>query len=389
MFTLFCQSLRRHSAWWLASFWPGKHAAAPLGGRRLLFLLLGCPLFAAVQLIHWLGFLIDEICFPAYRKVIVEAPVFIAGIPRSGTTFLHRTLAEDAGQFTTFTTWEAALAPSIAERTLLRALAALDRRIGSPGRRLVHCCLSRGTGDFHAIHEVGLGAPEEDYLALLPAGGCFILSLAFPFSKNLRALAACDTLPEKKRQAYLGFYRRCLQKHLYCHPGKRLLSKNAAFSTWCPELQATFPDASFLICIREPDTALSSQLSALAPARRLFATDPSGEATAARFTEIYSDSYTALARFVESADPAQVAVIPQTALKVAPDATLRAALEQTGIPIAAELERALERLPARPRSGHQHQPGDFPVDSSQIEHCMRPAYETMLHSPNCIRLLTK
>jgi hypothetical protein len=39
--------------------------------------------------------LVDEVLYRGYRKVEVEAPVFIAGQPRSGTTFLHRTMSAD------------------------------------------------------------------------------------------------------------------------------------------------------------------------------------------------------------------------------------------------------------------------------------------------------
>ncbi|MFT4901153.1 MAG: hypothetical protein ACI81V_000420 [Lentimonas sp.] len=66
-------------------------------------LLLAYPLFLGLQLIHWLGFLIDELCYPHYRRIEVKAPLFIAGIPRSGTSFVHRTLASDPS-FTSMTT---------------------------------------------------------------------------------------------------------------------------------------------------------------------------------------------------------------------------------------------------------------------------------------------
>lgn len=41
---------------------------------------------------------LDELLYPEYRKVQVK-PVFIIGQPRSGTTFLHRTLADDRNNF--------------------------------------------------------------------------------------------------------------------------------------------------------------------------------------------------------------------------------------------------------------------------------------------------
>lgn len=386
MFALFYKSLGRHFKWWCHSFLPRGRAAAPLGLRRLLFLFIVYPVFLLLQLLHWFAFLLDEICCPGYRRVRIEEPVFIVGIPRSGTTFLHRTLAADADTFTSLTTWEALLAPSIVERKLFRILGGIDRRLGSPLRRILDACMRKGTGGLDAIHQVDPVAAEEDYLALLPAGGCFFLSLAFPFARELHALSELDTLPEKEKLSLMVFYRRILQKHLYAHPGKRLLSKNAAFSSWCPVLKTVFPDASFLICIRDPDTAISSQLSSLESAQRIFGIDPLGSGMARRFTAIFRHSYSSLARFTKEPDAFRRVVVAHALLKTAPAACIRAALERAGIPLSAELLAVLEPLMPHEGSGHRHHRDDFPIDFTHIELGMRPDYEAILRCPHCIRL---
>ncbi|MGB0744741.1 MAG: sulfotransferase, partial [Opitutales bacterium] len=206
MLAVLLQSVIRQFGWWISSLWPGRHEGAPLGPQRLVFLLLLYPLFLFLQLVHWLGFLCDELIFTSYRKVKVSAPVFVLGIPRSGTTFLHRTLAADRARFTSFSTWEAVLAPSITERKLLGSLRAADRALGSPLYKLVQKLLGSASGDFNEIHEVGLSAPEEDYLGLLPAASCFIMLLAFPYASQLRQLAQLDTMPEHERTRLLDFY---------------------------------------------------------------------------------------------------------------------------------------------------------------------------------------
>ena len=142
MFAVFIRSLGYHSHWFLYSFCTEKHTGVPLSLHRLLLLVIGMPLFIFLQLIHWVGFLIDEICFSAYRKVEVKAPLFISGIPRSGTTFVHRTLATNRSAFCTVSTWEAILAPSITERKCIARLRSLDRRIGSPLKKTINSLLS-------------------------------------------------------------------------------------------------------------------------------------------------------------------------------------------------------------------------------------------------------
>ncbi len=381
MLAVFLRSLGLHLGWFVRSFWPGAHDGAPLGLRRAGFLLIIYPLFLAVQLIHWLGFLLDELLFPGYRTTEVEAPVFVTGIPRSGTTFVHRTLAADP-RFTSFSTWEALLAPSVTERKLIRAAAALDRALGRPLRRLLDSMIRRAGGGFDDIHEIRPDAPEEDYLALLPAGACFILLLAFPFAPALRQLGNLDRAPPPRRAQLIAFYRRCLQKHLYCAPpGTRLLSKNAAFASWTPALADAFPEARFLLCVREPLSALSSQLSSIDGARRAFGCEPLTET----FTERFARNYQSLAEFLKSARPGTVAVLDQSELKAAPGPLLAEALRQLQLDPAPELRETLDRLRPAPPSGHRHQPADFALDRRQIDVCIGPAYRQILESPHHVR----
>jgi hypothetical protein len=122
------------------------------------------------------------------------------------------------------------------------------------------------------VHTTGLADPEEDYFALTPVLACFILILPFPTDPLLWRMGTFDRdMPEAERARLLDFYHRCLQRHLYVHgPDKRLLSKNAAFAPLAGSLRRGFPDARFVVCLREPGRTLPSQLSAVEPGVRLF-----------------------------------------------------------------------------------------------------------------------
>ena len=92
--TLFLKSLGRYLSLLLQLLTSPRH-----DGRRLtgFLLVLGAiPLLVAVQLLHWLTFLLDEIFYRGYRDVPVRQPLFVLGPPRTGTTHLHRVLSEDA-----------------------------------------------------------------------------------------------------------------------------------------------------------------------------------------------------------------------------------------------------------------------------------------------------
>ena len=141
----------------------------------------------------------------------------MTGIPRSGTTFLHRTLAVDHERYTTLTTWEALLAPSIVQRKIIHALACLDQRLGGLGQRGVNALTRRLAGGLDDIHEVGLEAAEEDYLAL--AAGGRLLYHAAGLSLLLLACSSWAIWISRCRQRgvkrLLSFYYSCLQRHLY------------------------------------------------------------------------------------------------------------------------------------------------------------------------------
>ena len=357
MIRAFLLSLRLYGRWWLEAFGREGRRAAPLGTRRLVVLLIGFPAFMFLQMLHWLAFLLDEVLFPSYRRVEVKAPLFITGVPRSGTTFVHRALARDESQFTTFRTWEALFAPAIVERRAIAALAALDRRLGAPLSRWVGSVNSRVTGDLAHIHEVGPQAAEEDYLTLLPAGGCFIAALAFPISTSVWALGRLPELPEAERRVLLDFYHAMLQKHLYtAPPGRRLLSKNAAFGSWLSALEGRYPDGNFLVCLREPTAALSSQLSAIEAGLALFGTTAAREAFTQGFRRNLAYVYRSLPALRDRLGADGLAVIDQDQLRRAPKETIEQALDQLGLSVGETLraEIAESERQSGAESGRRH-----------------------------------
>ena len=244
-----------------------------LGGRVIRILLYLA--FTPILLFHWLCLFLDELIFPDYRKQTITKPVFILGVPRSGTTFLHRTMAEDSQRYSSVSTWEVFLAPSILQRKILLFLAGIDRLIGSPLARIVGWLETKLFKGLEGVHDVSLEAAEEDYLLLLPILSCFILFLPFPESNHIWNLARFDWQADpRSKQRIMAFYRAALQKHLYVHgQGRCYLSKNAAFASWPEALYEMFPDARFVVCMREPHKAIPSLLGSLEGGARFFQLD--------------------------------------------------------------------------------------------------------------------
>lgn len=337
-------SLRLHLLWFVETIGPRGRALGPLGIRRLVILLILGPLYLLLQVCHWLGLLLDELFFRRYRSVPIKEPLFVTGVPCSGSSLVQRVLANDTGQFTTLRRWEVVLAPSIFQKRLIRALSRIDRALGAPLHCLADCLLGRLVGPRARLNADGLYAPEEDYLCLLPAAGCFVMMAGFPASPSLWELGRFPEIPDPHRERLIRFYRACLQKHLYdARRGVRLLSKNTAFASWIPDLRLAFPDARYLVCIREPREVLPLKLSSLRPGLDFCGTLPAADTIALELQTVLTHAYRILLEEKDSFLVDHLAVIDHRELQTDLQAALRRRLRQLTIQITDQLDQAIDR----------------------------------------------
>ncbi|MCP4644275.1 MAG: sulfotransferase [bacterium] len=254
----------------------GSHAR--FTWRRFGVLCAFVPVFVIAQIVHRIAFLLDDLFFPGYRSIEIEEPVFILGIPRSGTTFLHRVLSKDTENFTTMDLWEMVLAPAVIERKFFLALGAIDRALGGFGYRIVKAADTRIFASVRKIHKVSFLEPEEDDLVLFPIFASIFLLFAFPFPEAMWHLAHFDTqTPVEHQQRIMTFYRDCVKRHLYVHGTDRhFLSKNPAFSPKVDALNEYFPDGKAVCSVRRPYEAIPSLMSFLTFSWERFDNDPQG-----------------------------------------------------------------------------------------------------------------
>lgn len=353
--------------------------------RRLLLFCLLWLLFGILNLLHWLGFLLDELLFWGYRRVKIEAPLFILGVPRSGTTYLQRLLADDSG-FTSLTTFECVLAPSVSERwfwlgitrlfgwlwSLLQRL--LPGRLAGRGKPGAPGILAR----MDAVHPIRLGEPEEDFLLLLQVQACFLAVLLCPNENAFWHLARFDTeIPAGRRKRIMCFYRRCLQKHIYFHGGRRLLSKNPSFTSMLQTLRSEFPDGCFLACVRQPEEAVPSQLSSLRPAFELFGEGRTDAGFNERLLAVLHDYYAGIARF---AAEDRLFVIDMQRLNSDLEALLQELFDFAGHePDAGFAERIPElgKKGRQYRSHHTYVAEDFGLTESEISRRFRDVWQNL------------
>jgi len=336
------------------------------------------PLFGAIQALHWLGFLLDEIFFRGYRKITVRKPLFVVGVPRSGTTFLHHVLAKDE-QFTTFRTWECLFAPSVIERKICLGLAQIDKRLGRPGR-LLKGLEKHILGGLDGIHATTLDAPEEDYFVFMPILACFILIVPFFYTESIWRMAFFDRdMPEKRKQWIMVYYKRCLQKHLYVHgANKRLLSKNPSFSPLVGSLNRTFPDSRFICCVRDPMKTMPSQLSSLKSGLKLFSIDPYGEVLRNRMLEVFLFYYDNLMSVFSALPPNRHVFLRIEALKSDLANTISRTYQLLAIPLDLNFIRQLRAEDTNVKSytsKHIYSLEQFGLDEATLRKRFARVYE--------------
>lgn len=245
------------------TFFRSKGTYARLSPKRLLVMPGTILVLFLSQLIHWVGFFLDELLFPGYRNIEVKDPLFIVGVPRSGTTLFQRALAKDTAHFTGFTLWEMALAPSIIEWKFWTAVGKLDKLLGSLGHKLLRRLDRRIFRELSKMHPTSLFVHEEDELLLLPLFATVALMFPFPFPEDLLSFLRFDAdLSADEQDRIMGFYKSCIQRHIYVHGrDKQYMAKNNLSATKLKSIRRVFPDARVICIVRSPYNTVPSIMS--------------------------------------------------------------------------------------------------------------------------------
>ena len=255
------------------SLFASENTPARLTRKRIIFLLLFYTVWPVGQLIHWLCFFLDDIFFPGHKTQLIEKPLFILGNLRSGSTFLHRLLSRDTETFTSLTTWDIYLTPSVTQKKITQFFSRLDKKLGGHVHRLLYEFDRRTLGQFK-IHRISFFQPEEDENILLHIWDSFWVSFLFPFMDELPNYQHFDeALSPRHKRRIMTFYKSMLQRHMYATGKKYFVAKNPAFSPKIETLLEFFPDARIIYLARNPLDMLPSTISWINYARRVF-TEP-------------------------------------------------------------------------------------------------------------------
>src|SRR5262245_35247174 len=202
----------------------------------------------------------DGQTYPSVMRQEIREPLFIVGLPRSGTTLLHTLLALDPEHRVPLT-WEV-MTPSPPTRDNEK------RRIQ---RAVQSCnCFNWLAPTFRHVHPVGAELPQECVSLMAPT----FMSDQFDAMYYVPSYRTWF-FRQDLRPAYE--YHRCFLQHLQVRQSaRRWVLKAPTHMFALPALLAVYPDALFVQTHRAPLDAMASVSSLITILRRVFsdAVDP-------------------------------------------------------------------------------------------------------------------
>ena len=214
---------------------------------------------------------------PAVAAVPVPSPVFVMGLPRTGTTFLHRLLSLDAKRCRAPLLWELLApvpapmsTPSPAQAGALEEHAEDRKKRADFIKKLIATRRKMGDKALEHIHEVGYDLPEECFLALSDSVPCL---LQFLYANYMNPDVAMPMLKTHMKGAY-AWYKQYLQLLSF------QIGETQASRCWmlkCPvhlfyptEIASAFPDAKLIWTHRHPISAVPSMCSLLKSIHQMY-----------------------------------------------------------------------------------------------------------------------
>lgn len=300
----------------------------------------------------------DRRRFPAIAAETVRRPLFVTGLPRTGTTLLHGLLAQDPDNRVPLH-WEMIFPSPPPER----ARYATDRRIAAAARQLRW--FHRLQPDLQRIHAVAADAPEE---CLIVTSHSF---LSFQFQTTHFVPSYEAWLERHDLRASYEWHRRFLQQLQWRCPGKRWVLKAPAHLFGLPALFAAYPDAGVVFTHRDPLEAAGSLASLTATLRRTFSDTVDAVAVGHEMTERWARAMDrALADRDGGCAPAgRFLDVHYTDLVRDPIGTVRGIYRRYGLPLGEQAELRMRAFVAEhPKDKHgRHRYGlaDFGLDADQ------------------------
>ncbi len=191
---------------------------------------------------------------PSILATVIPEPIFIIGMPRTGTTWLHTLLAQDP-RHRTIPYWESyepippATGPDNRSERLVKMLKQLDQI----------------APNYQAIHPMTAESAEECVALFMNEFRTIQFDIQYRVPEYVSWLQSQDATV-----AYQGYLRQLKIIQHFRPSGERFILKDPAHAFNLREIVEVFPNAKFIFTHRDPAQSLSSICSLYAHTRSLF-----------------------------------------------------------------------------------------------------------------------
>lgn len=291
---------------------------------------------------------------PEVVHLQLPTPIFVLGLFRSGTTVLHRLLAEDPDN-RTLPHWESfdpspsEDGPRRAQRSLARSLMLAD--LISPNIRAIHPMDAHQTDECRGMFTNVFRTPQ--------------------LNVQYRATGYLDWLFRQDATIAYRHHRRQLQLAYHQRPhGKRLVLKDPTHTFFVEAILRVFPNARFIFIHRDPVETLSSICSLHAYARSVFSADVDANAIGKELENSYlMNRLEAAVETVDRLPEGRVAHVRAPDLGRNPVGTVSNAYADLGIELTPAAARGMDRYMREKPSGgprHAHDAVGFGLDPGAL-----------------------
>jgi hypothetical protein len=296
--------------------------------------------------------------WPSSASAVIDRPIFVTGLPRTGTTALHRLLAADP-------------AHQGLEMWLTQAPGPRPPR-DSWDANPVFRAIKDGFDRHHAEHPEFMGV---HYIAADQVEECWQLLRQSMRSVSFECLAHVPAYSSwLAGQDWTGAYRRHrrnLQLIGLNDAGRRWVLKNPSHLFALDALFAVYPDALVVQTHREPRTAIASVCSLAAQATAGWSDTFRGEVIGADQLELWARGLETFSAERGRHDPARFLDVGYEEFASDPFGTVESIYARFGLPLSGPAADAMRALVADQDAGdsrpaHKYTLADFGLTADQV-----------------------
>jgi len=296
---------------------------------------------------------------PEHADVVIDRPIFVTGLPRSGTTALHRLLTADPGH-QGLELWLAEMPQARPPRDTWAANPVFQHiQAGYQRHHVEH-------PEFMGVHYIAADTVEECWQLLRQT----LRSLSYECLAYLPTYSAWLA-----HQDWTGPYRRHRQNLQLIglnEPARRWVLKNPSHLFALDAIFAVYPDALIIQTHREPRAVIGSMCSLAAHATEGWSAAFRGKVIGTGQLELWARGLAEFEAARARHNPAQFLDVDYADFTANPVGTVESVYTHFGLPYtraAADAIRALHAEAAHgdSRPAHQYALADFGLTAEQVE----------------------